>query len=95
MRVSTSILRRTASIRSSARLTRRPGAAAQTARLSTAVDPSSSRSTINQDEIAHFSKLSALWWDERGEFQMLHRMNPIRTKFIREKMVSGLDYFLV
>lgn len=44
--------------------------------------------TVNVDEIAHFSKLSALWWDERGEFQMLHRMNPTRIRFVREKLVS-------
>ena len=64
---------------------RRPARAA----FSTTVDAAPSQSTINQHEIAHFSKLSALWWDEQGEFQMLHRMNPVRMKFIREKMVSA------
>ncbi|EKM50451.1 uncharacterized protein PHACADRAFT_104382 [Phanerochaete carnosa HHB-10118-sp] len=61
------------------------------ANLSTTIDPALAQSTINQDEIAHFSKLSALWWDERGEFQMLHRMNPVRMKFIREKMMALED----
>ena len=51
-------------------------------------DPAQAQSTINSDEIAHFSKLSALWWDEQGEFQMLHRMNPVRMRFVREKLVS-------
>ncbi|KAJ3538601.1 hypothetical protein NM688_g6493 [Phlebia brevispora] len=49
-------------------------------------DPSSS--TVNPDEVARFSKLSALWWDEHGECSQLHRMNPIRMQFIREKVVS-------
>ena len=46
-----------------------------------------SDSTVNQDEIAHFSRLSSLWWDEHGEFSQLHKMNPTRIRFIREKIV--------
>ncbi|KAL0575965.1 Hexaprenyldihydroxybenzoate methyltransferase, mitochondrial [Marasmius crinis-equi] len=49
-------------------------------------------STVNASEIAHFSRLSAQWWDERGEFSFLHRMNPVRMQFIREKLVeTALD----
>lgn len=42
--------------------------------------------TINADEVAHFSKLSEHWWDEQGEFGLLHRMNPERVEFIRQKV---------
>lgn len=45
-------------------------------------------STVNDAEIAHFSRLSALWWDERGEFALLHKMNPHRVRFIREKVLE-------
>lgn len=45
------------------------------------------QSSVNPVEIALFSRLSSHWWDERGEFQMLHKMNPIRVQFIREKLV--------
>ncbi|ESK96497.1 3-demethylubiquinone-9 3-methyltransferase [Moniliophthora roreri MCA 2997] len=45
-------------------------------------------STVNAAEIAHFSRLSAHWWDERGEFSFLHQMNPVRMQFIREKFVE-------
>ena len=45
-----------------------------------------SSSTVNADEIEFFSKLSSQWWDERGEFAMLHRMNPARVGFIRDKL---------
>lgn len=45
-------------------------------------------STVNDAEIAHFSRLSALWWDERGEFGLLHKMNPHRMRFIREKVLE-------
>jgi hypothetical protein len=46
-------------------------------------------STVNDAEIAHFSRLSALWWDERGEFALLHKMNPHRMRFIREKLLHA------
>ena len=48
----------------------------------------SAASTVNADEIAHFSRLSSLWWDERGEFELLHRMNPTRVQYIREKFIE-------
>ena len=53
-----------------------------------------STSTVNDAEVAHFSRLSALWWDERGEFSLLHKMNVHRMRFIREKVLEVLreDY---
>ncbi|KAF8517894.1 S-adenosyl-L-methionine-dependent methyltransferase [Hysterangium stoloniferum] len=42
--------------------------------------------TVNADEIAHFSKLSSHWWDEQGEFSVLHRMNPVRVQYIVDKL---------
>ena len=45
-------------------------------------------SSVNPDEIAHFSRLSALWWDEHGECALLHRMNPTRVRYIREKLIE-------
>lgn len=45
-------------------------------------------STVNASEIAHFSRLSSEWWNERGEFSFLHKMNPIRMQFIREKLIE-------
>lgn len=44
--------------------------------------------TANPDEIAHFSKLSSQWWDEQGEFSFLHKMNPVRMKFIVDKLLE-------
>lgn len=45
-------------------------------------------STVNTAEIAHFSRLSSQWWDESGEFALLHRMNPVRVQYIREKLTE-------
>ncbi|KAF5316584.1 hypothetical protein D9619_006517 [Psilocybe cf. subviscida] len=44
-----------------------------------------SNNSANLDEIAHFSKLSS---DERGEFVFLHKMNPVRVRFIRENLLE-------
>ncbi|KAI0924729.1 hypothetical protein AcV7_007307 [Taiwanofungus camphoratus] len=46
------------------------------------------QSSVNPDEIEHFSRLSSQWWDERGEFQLLHKMNPVRMQFIRDKVIE-------
>lgn len=46
-----------------------------------------SNSTVNADEIEHFSRLSEQWWDEGGEFAMLHKMNPVRARFIRDRVL--------
>ncbi|KAJ7603755.1 S-adenosyl-L-methionine-dependent methyltransferase [Mycena polygramma] len=45
-------------------------------------------SSVNPAEIAHFSRLSSQWWDEAGEFSFLHKMNPVRIRFIREKLLE-------
>ncbi|GMK57899.1 hypothetical protein CspeluHIS016_0407330 [Cutaneotrichosporon spelunceum] len=55
--------------------------------LSHSSSPSSSSfNTVNSDEIAHFSRLSEHWWDESGEFALLHRMNPERVEYVRQKV---------
>ncbi|KDQ61694.1 hypothetical protein JAAARDRAFT_150588 [Jaapia argillacea MUCL 33604] len=56
--------------------------------LSTPASQTEATSTINPSEIAFFSKLSSQWWDEQGEFSFLHRMNPVRMQFIREKLLE-------
>jgi len=47
-----------------------------------------STNTISQDEINHFSSLSAHWWDPTGEFGLLHRMNPKRIQFMRDSILQ-------
>lgn len=44
--------------------------------------------SVNRDEIAFFSRLSSQWWDEQGEFSFLHKMNPVRVQFIRNKLLE-------
>jgi 2-polyprenyl-6-hydroxyphenyl methylase/3-demethylubiquinone-9 3-methyltransferase len=42
--------------------------------------------TINAAEAAHFGTLAAEWWDPKGSSAMLHRLNPVRLRFIRAAM---------
>lgn len=41
-------------------------------------------STTDPAEIAKFSALAAEWWNPKGPFGALHRLNPVRLGFIRE-----------
>lgn len=49
------------------------------------------KSTVNDNEIAHFSRLSEYWWDESGEFGMLHKLNPVRAKFVRDRISRTIE----
>lgn len=44
--------------------------------------------TINQEEVEKFSKISDSWWDEKGPFKPLHKINPCRMQFIRDQIYS-------
>jgi len=43
--------------------------------------------TINKKEIEKFSKIAEEWWDPNGKFKPLHKFNPIRIKYIRDKII--------
>jgi 2-polyprenyl-6-hydroxyphenyl methylase/3-demethylubiquinone-9 3-methyltransferase len=42
------------------------------------------KTSVNPDEIGHFSKDSARWWDENGPFRPLHRLGSLRMRYIRD-----------
>ena len=46
------------------------------------------RSTIDQAEVDRFSAMAAEWWDPKGKFRPLHKFNPVRLTYIRDR-VSG------
>jgi 2-polyprenyl-6-hydroxyphenyl methylase/3-demethylubiquinone-9 3-methyltransferase len=43
-------------------------------------------STIDPREAAHFGAMAADWWDPKGASAMLHKLNPVRLKYIREQI---------
>ena len=47
--------------------------------------------TINRTEIEKFSKIADEWWDIDGKFKPLHKFNPVRIKYIKEKIVSHFN----
>jgi 2-polyprenyl-6-hydroxyphenyl methylase / 3-demethylubiquinone-9 3-methyltransferase len=42
-------------------------------------------SNVDQSELGKFDALSHRFWDERGEFRPLHRLNPVRARFVMER----------
>jgi 2-polyprenyl-6-hydroxyphenyl methylase/3-demethylubiquinone-9 3-methyltransferase len=42
--------------------------------------------TLDRDEVARFARLAGEWWDERGPFRQLHRINPVRLTYIRDQL---------
>jgi 2-polyprenyl-6-hydroxyphenyl methylase/3-demethylubiquinone-9 3-methyltransferase len=49
--------------------------------------------SIDPEEVARFSAMAAEWWDPAGKFRPLHKFNPVRLGYIRERTVAhfGLD----
>ena len=46
------------------------------------------QSTASPDEIAKFSALADSWWDPAGAFRPLHKFNPARIGFIRDRLLG-------
>ena len=44
-----------------------------------------SGASIDPADVARFSAQAALWWDVRGPFAPLHRFNPSRLTFVRDR----------
>jgi len=42
--------------------------------------------TLDRDEVARFAKLGGEWWDPNGPFKPLHRINPTRLTYIRDRL---------
>src|SRR3569623_3126925 len=45
-------------------------------------------STIDPDEAAHFGAMAAEWWDPTGSSAMLHKLNPARLGYLRERIAA-------
>jgi 2-polyprenyl-6-hydroxyphenyl methylase/3-demethylubiquinone-9 3-methyltransferase len=47
-----------------------------------------SAGTIDDEEVARFSRLSGQWWDAQGPMAPLHKFNPVRLGFIRDRVAA-------
>jgi 2-polyprenyl-6-hydroxyphenyl methylase/3-demethylubiquinone-9 3-methyltransferase len=45
-------------------------------------------STVDPAEIERFARIAEQWWDPHGEFAPLHRLNPVRLGFIRDRTAA-------
>ncbi|CAN5237011.1 bifunctional 3-demethylubiquinone 3-O-methyltransferase/2-octaprenyl-6-hydroxy phenol methylase [soil metagenome] len=44
--------------------------------------------SIDPADVARFSAQAAEWWDEKGPFAPLHRFNPARLAFVRDRVAE-------
>ena len=44
--------------------------------------------TIDPEDAARFSAIADEWWDPDGKFKPLHRFNPIRLHYIRDRICT-------
>ena len=48
----------------------------------------SAANTVDDAEIAKFEAMAAEWWDPKGKFAPLHRMNPVRLDYITRQIAA-------
>ncbi len=46
--------------------------------------------SVDHAEIAKFEAMADAWWDPTGKFKPLHRLNPVRVRFIRDRLAAQL-----
>lgn len=49
-------------------------------------------SSLNKSEIDRFAAMAANWWQADGPLAQLHRMNPVRIKFILDHIPDNILY---
>ena len=47
--------------------------------------------TIDEAEVARFSRVSEQWWDPHGPMAALHKFNPVRLAYIRDRAAAHFD----
>jgi 2-polyprenyl-6-hydroxyphenyl methylase / 3-demethylubiquinone-9 3-methyltransferase len=41
--------------------------------------------TVDPDEVTRFSRLAGQWWDPHGPMAALHKFNPVRLAYVRDR----------
>jgi 2-polyprenyl-6-hydroxyphenyl methylase / 3-demethylubiquinone-9 3-methyltransferase len=50
--------------------------------------PSTTAGSVDAAEVARFARLAGEWWDPRGPMAALHKFNPLRLGYIRDRAVA-------
>jgi 2-polyprenyl-6-hydroxyphenyl methylase/3-demethylubiquinone-9 3-methyltransferase len=46
--------------------------------------------SVDPAEVAKFEAMADAWWDPKGKFRPLHRMNPVRVGYIRDRLAKRI-----
>lgn len=46
------------------------------------------KTSIDAAEVARFSAMAADWWNPTGKFKPLHRFNPVRLGYLRDRLIG-------
>jgi 2-polyprenyl-6-hydroxyphenyl methylase / 3-demethylubiquinone-9 3-methyltransferase len=46
--------------------------------------------TVDNKEVGNFTSIAESWWDLNGSFSVLHKLNPVRVKYIFNKCGENL-----
>lgn len=49
------------------------------------------RVTVDPEELAKFTAMAADWWNPNGQFKPLHKFNPTRLAYIRDRLCKHFD----
>ncbi len=49
---------------------------------------SSRGSTVDAAEVERFAAIAPEWWNENGAFRPLHRLNPARIEYVRDRLAA-------
>ncbi|HZP79949.1 MAG TPA: bifunctional 2-polyprenyl-6-hydroxyphenol methylase/3-demethylubiquinol 3-O-methyltransferase UbiG [Pseudolabrys sp.] len=52
---------------------------------------SAAAATVDQAEVERFSRLARTWWDPRGPMAPLHKFNPVRLGYVRDRAAAHFD----
>lgn len=44
--------------------------------------------TVDPAEVERFSRIADEWWDPKGKFAPLHRLNPVRIGYVRDRVAA-------
>lgn len=50
--------------------------------------PQPADTTVDPAEVERFAALAAEWWNPAGKMKVLHRFNPVRLAYLREKITE-------
>ena len=59
--------------------------------MSRIYESDSQNTTASEKEVAQFEALADQWWDAKGDFAPLHKINPVRLAFIRDHLCAYFD----